>query len=393
VAGQIALAVVLTSGLAATLRSVLTLQHVDPGFDAENVVAFELNLPPVMPERVPATYSMLAEILQQLNGSVAVADASLVVNVPLEGRSLRSTVHILGTEAPSDRRRTAEQRVVMPAYFGTMRIPVLEGRDFSESDDASAPLVAIVNEAFVNRFGLSSPLESRVAFEDFSGQPVWMQVVGVAGNVHHFGLDRDAVPEVYVPLTQVPAPIAAQFMPVTPLTLVARASGPLPDAIQEVRRVVRTVAPDQPLSRVRTLRSILLASYASLRFQSGLLLLFALAAIVVATFGIYSVMSYLVVQRRREIGIRSALGAGRKDIAWLITRQGAILTLAGAAVGLVGAVALSDFARSRLVGVERIEPAALVTAAGVLAAAAFVACLAPLRDALRTDPAVVLREE
>jgi putative ABC transport system permease protein len=280
--------------------------------------------------------------------------------------------------------------MVTPEYFGTFGIPVQRGRAFTEHDHASAPRVAIVNDAFVRRYLADvDPLQQRLVIEQLVpgvtrlGAAVEWQIVGVYPAVRNGG-PRGDFPEIDVPFAQSPWPGAG---------VVVRTSVE-PDSVRTtVAAVVRSLDPDLPISDVRTMEQRMYASLASDRFMAVLFGGFAAMALVLAALGIYGVMSFTVAQRRHEIGLRMALGAGRDRVLRQVLRDGVTTSLVGVLLGSGGAYLAGRAMKSMLFGVDAIDPVAFSVVTGLLLASAIVACLVPAFRAASVDPITALRQE
>jgi len=317
---------------------------------------------------------------------------------PLSGSSINSAIEVEGeTPGPATESDEVLFREVDSTYFRTLGIPVLRGRDFTADDMRSPGDALLVNQALASRYWPGGdPIGKRITVyrsaqgrPDF-GQPVRGTVVGVVGNVRHFSLDTDFSPEVYLPYTLTVWPR---------MSVIARVTGDPAAMIPALTRVTRSVDPDIPLENVRMwfrvydLSASLQASLAYRRFITGLLAAFALPALLLAALGIYGVVAYLVTQRRREIGIRVALGAQRADVLALVLKEGLRLALIGVGIGAVGAFATTRWLRSELYDTSATDPLTFVLAAGVLAGVAALATLLPARRAMAVDPARTLQAE
>ena len=266
-------------------------------------------------------------------------------------------------------------------YLRTMGIPVLRGRDIQPGDRADSVPVVLVNEALARKIWPGEdPIGKRVAVGD--PQP-WRTVVGVVGSVRQMALDAPDTPQVYLP--------REQFVDAG-MVLVVRSANPERLA-SPVRAAIAAVDADQPVVHVATMQQILLGSAAPRRFAAGLLAAFAALASLLAAVGILGVLSGVVGQRRREIGIRVALGASRQRIVALISTQTLRLTLAGVAAGLFGALLLAPAIASQLYRVSAFDPLTLAAAAALIVAVALVSSIAPTRRAVRVDPVATLRAE
>jgi putative ABC transport system permease protein len=281
-------------------------------------------------------------------------------------------------------------RVVSPQFFETMRIPLLRGRYLTDEDRNGSRPVAVVDQEFVRRYWANvDPLGKRFTFGPPDGvtdttQNEWIEVVGVVGHTAHEGLDADARLQLYLPYRQVTFPFMA---------VAVRTQGNPERYVNLVRQAVRSVDPDQPISGVSNMEELLSKSVGQRRLSMMLLSLFSGIALVLASIGIYGVMSYSVTQRSRELGVRIALGADRGAVLRLVLRQGMILALLGIGIGLGAALVLTRLIESQLYGVAATDPATFALVAAVLATTALLANLIPAVRAMRMDPAVILREE
>jgi predicted permease len=397
VVGEIALALVLLTGTGLLLRSLERLQRVRTGFDEDRLLAV-----PIMPtsekyaspERALQLYQDVAAAVGALPGVQSVA---LTNHVPLSGASINTPVEVEGGLArESDE---ALFREVDTAYFRTAGIPIVRGRAFTADDIRHPGDAVLVNQAFASRYwprGVGDALGKRITVRKSAqgrsefGQPIRATIVGIVGNVRHFSLDTDFVPEVYLPYT------------VTVwgwMSLLVRTQGDPASMLTTVSRTVRAVDPGLPLegaslgNRVYDLPSSLRESLAYRRFMSGLLGAFALPALLLAALGIYGVVSYLVVQRRQEIGIRMALGAQARDVLALILGEGMRLAGIGVLLGATGALATTRWLASQLYNTSATDPLTFALAAIVLCTVALIATLLPAQRALAINPARTLKSE
>ncbi len=277
-----------------------------------------------------------------------------------------------------------------PSFFETLRIPLLRGRYLTDQDREGTRPVAVVDQEFVRRYWPGEePLGKRFTFGPPDGvsdttRNEWIEVVGVVGHTAHEGLDADARLQLYLPYRQAAQPFMA---------IAVRTQGSPERYVNLVREAVRSVDPDQPISDANDMGELLSRSVGQRRLSMMLLSLFSGIALVLASVGIYGVMSYSVTQRARELGVRIALGADRSDVLRLVLRQGMGLALVGIGIGLGAALGLTRLIESQLYGVAATDPLTFALVAGVLAATALLANLIPAFRAMRMDPAVVLREE
>jgi putative ABC transport system permease protein len=395
VVGEIALALVLLTGAGLLVRSLERLQRVRTGFDQDRLLAVPITPPSdryVSPDRALQLYRDVAAAVAALPGVRSVA---LTNHVPLSGASIDTPVEVEG--APASESDQALFREVDTAYFRTAGIPILRGRDFAVDDIAHPGDAVLVNQAFASRYWPSGDAlgkhitvrKSAQGRPEF-GQPVRGTIVGVVGNVRHYSLETDFVPEVYLPYTVT----VWSWM-----SLLVRTAGDPAGMVPVVARAAHTVEPDLPLesaslvNRVYELPAMLRQSLAYRRFITGLLAAFALPALLLASLGIYGVISYLVTQRGREIGIRMALGADRFDVLRLVLGEGMRLAAIGVLLGAAGAAVTTRWLRAQLYEVSATDPVSFVLAALVLIAIGLLATLVPARRATAIDPARALQAE
>ncbi len=307
--------------------------------------------------------------------------------MPLTGRGYMLNFYLAGRPLPEPNKEpVAHIRFVSPGYFRTMGIP-LRGRDFTFHDGPEAPRVVLVNESAAERFWPGEdPVGQTLTFErPDSEDAVWATVVGVVGDVHHEDLSAATDPEIYRAVLQ---------EPMRTTTAVLRSSHAGPTSLTgAAREVVRSLDPNLPLYEIRTLRELVASSVAEQRFTMLLLGLFAAVALVLAAIGVYGLLSCSVAERRRELGVRLALGARRRQVLGLTVRQGMLPVALGLGAGLLGSVAAVRLVESLVFEVSTFDPATFVAVPLVLAAAAAAACALPATRATRIDPMAVLREE
>ncbi|MDQ3139072.1 MAG: ABC transporter permease [Gemmatimonadota bacterium] len=397
VVGELALAMILLVGAGLLLKSYDRLQRVALGFEASGLVTLRV-VPPMPeyqnPERLVALYRRLAEAVRAVPG---VRSAALTNHLPLTGASMPTSVEVEGRAAQPNEEQSALFRTVSPGYFGTMGIPIVRGRALEAGDLSRAAGAVVVSQTFARQYWPGvDPLGRRITvFKSVStgadfGERLAGTVVGVAGDVRHFSQEDELVPEVYLPYARNP-PFWIQ--------LVARTSGDPARLIPTLRRTVLAIEPGLPVAGeglwqgFATMDQFLGASRGPRTFTSALLAGFAGAALLLAIIGLYGVVSYLVVQREREIGVRMALGARPRDVLTLILRGSVRWCLYGITLGAVGALALTRFIGSLLFEVRPTDPLTFLVVGAVLAAVATVASLLPARRAARIDPMRILRSE
>lgn len=392
VAAEIALAVVLLLGAGLLMRSLLALYRVDPGFRTEHVLTMGLSLPagdyPGADEVVPF-YRELTGRIEALPGVRAVG---AVTNLPLTGTLGDLNFQIEGREVPEGGvSPRADWQVVTPGYFDAVGMRLLRGRGIEPRDDREAPGAAVINQALAEQYWPGEdPIGERLLLGGGAG-PGWVTVVGVVGDVRHAALSEPPRPEYYLPHAQFRFWNGGEH--VRSMTITARTRGEPMELAAAIRREIRALDPNLPISEVRTLEQVRAESVAQPRFLSVVLGAFAAVALLLAVVGIYGTLAYLVSQRTHEIGIRMALGAHTAEITRMVVGRGVAVGAAGVAVGLAGALALTRVLAHLLFGVTTTDPVTYVVVPVVLIAAALLASYLPARRAARVDPMVALRAE
>jgi putative ABC transport system permease protein len=388
VTGQIALAIVLLVGAGLLVRSFAQVTGLELGFRPPHVLTAFINLPPARygdPARQAAFFEETIRRVERLPGVVAAAVSD---SVPLTGVNDQGGLMIEGLPNPwgnSQGDFYANRPRVSPRYFEVMGIRLLAGRAFDVRDRTGSLPVAIVSDLAVRTYWPGvDPLGRRVAVEWVDRQPVWRQVVGVVQSTRHFGLEAPQKPEIYIPQSQAPSPFTQ---------LVVRTVQDPATLESAIRAQIAGIDPQQGISGFQTLEDLLSRSTERRRFQTVLVGTFALLALLLAAIGVYAVMAYMVAQRRREIGVRLALGARPTDVVRLVLRNGLRLTTAGVALGLAGALALSRALAHFLFGVSPLDPVTYLTVTAALVCVAALAAYLPSRGAASVDPMLVLRDE
>jgi putative ABC transport system permease protein len=382
VVSEMALAIILLMGTGLLLHSFVRLQEVDPGFKPDHLLTMEVSLPDVKyPD--PQKAAFFARLLEQVRGLPGVESAGAVGHLPLAGDIESYDMEVASRAPLPNEYANPDCHVVEPGYFEAMKIPLVAGRYFDKRDAAESPHVVIINEAVVrNVFPNQNPLGKRLKLGLNSS--TW-EIIGVVGNTKDITLDLAASESVYTPYAQAPL---WNTMALT----IRTTTNPLALA-RSVHELVLGIDRDQPVSKVRSMDEVVEASVAAPRFRTLLLGLFGLTALLLAGLGIYGVMSYSVSQRRREIGIRMALGAKHPEVIKLVLRRSLLLTLAGLGTGLAGALGLTHFLSSMLYEVRTTDPLTFVGVAAVLTACALLASYIPARRATKVDPMEALRYE
>ena len=384
IVAQVAVSFLLLIGAGLMLRSFAKLQQVDPGFQPENVLTMQIGLDFTKYNTDDKQRAFFETFLDKVEAQSGVKSAAASMMIPLNGdMHMTGDFMIEGQKpVPGQVHPISDFRVVSEGYFETLHIPVLQGRGFTRADRPGAPSVAIVNRAAARHYwGGQDPLGKR--FSADAGKS-WVQIAGVVGDVKQYGLDKDAVDEIYVPMAQ---------NPLMDAILVIKTTAEPMSIARSVIELLYAVDPNQPVARVRSLEQVRAESVAAPRLTTNLLGLFALLALAIAATGIGGVMALAVGQRRHEIGVRMAIGARPTEILRMILRQGMALVLFGVAFGLLGALWLTRLLQQLLFEVAPTDPLTYVGVALVLGFAALVACYVPARRAARVDPIVALRTE
>jgi putative ABC transport system permease protein len=385
-----ALAVMLLAGAGLLIRSFTRLAAVDPGFRVEPALTFELSLPDTRYEHEPQQVMFFDQLLPRLKSIPGVRSAAGILSLPLSGSSLVLNFEIGGRpRVPPAQQPAMQVRVATPDYFSTIGIPLRRGRLFSDQDREGSPPVVLLTEAAVKQyFPNEEPIGKKITlgWGRGPGTPrAGGEVIGIIGDVKEAGLNQADPPQLYLPYRQ---------WPVQGMALVLKTSVPPQSVADAARREVYAVDPALPVANVRTLEQVVSRSISQPRFYMTLLAVFAAVALVLAAVGIFGVLSYAVVQRTREIGIRMALGARERSVVGLVVRHAMVMAMAGVAVGSVSAWVLSTSMMSGLL--FSTDPRDVVTFSAVAVTLTVVALLAaylPARRATRVDPIVALRAE
>jgi putative ABC transport system permease protein len=387
VIGQMALAMMLLAGAGLLVRSFTQLRRVDPGFRSDGVLTFRISLPESAYAEDARRTAFFDELVARLRALPGVSGAGAVSGLPLGGSRFGFSFEIAGRPPVTPAQQPSiELRIVTADYLKTMGIPLRLGRGIEASDTASAPPVVVLSESAARRyFPGEDPLGQRLKIGMRTSQgSAGGEIVGVVGDVKDGGLAADSLPTAYLPYAQTPFGTLDVLVrtATSPLALLSAAQG-----------VVRELDPELALARVRTLDDVVARSISEPRFYTVLLGAFATIALLLAAIGIFGVLSYAVVQRSREIGIRVALGAHPAQVLGLVLRQALLLSATGVAAGLVGALLLGRALSSLLFQLSPRDPATLACVAGLLVFVALVASYLPARQATRVDPLVALRSE
>ena len=389
---EIAMAVVLLVGSGLLIRSFIKLANQPLGFDPDRTFIFRLNLPEARypsPEVVTQFYRDAFDRIRSIPGVSAVGATHAL---PFSGmNSVRPFVRE-GETVAAEAAPTANYRMVTPGYFTALGIPVIKGREFNESDRFGQPGAAIVNEAFVRQF-LSDrePIGARIKQAGGTDQVPWLTIVGVVGDVRHFGLRGDMEPEMFWPEAQATwGPTLNRLR--RSLYVAVRTDGEPVSLIPTIRAQVAALDPSRPMIDARPMRDLIAQSTGVPRFSMTLITFFAITGLILAVAGVYGLTSYVVASRRREMGIRLALGAKPLTLLLHIMRGALILAALGSVLGLIVAWQLDEFIRTQLFQVAPRDPLTFAVAAILLVATALLASILPARRAARVDPVEALRE-
>ncbi len=382
VVAQLSLSVILLVAAGLVLKSFARLTHVDLGFRPDDVTSITLPLPQRM-NNAAAMAAFVRTSLEQVRAVPGVKSASLAWTLPFEGGGNVDGFMIDGRPAPAN--GTEEQMMqvaVSPDHFSTLGIPLLFGRDFTTADDSTGASVAIVDETMATRYWHGADaIGKRIRT---GGDDVWFTIVGVVGNVRDLDVANAGMPHLYVSIPQVGG---------SRLSLAVKTAGDAANVIPAVRRTIARIEPGIPFYGERKLTDIVDFSFASRRLVKILLSGFALLAVTLAGVGIYGVMSLHVANRSREFGIRLAVGAEPGRLVRLVLGEGALLALAGVAVGVIGALIATRWIQSLLYDVSATDPIVFAILPLTLALIALAACYLPARRAAKSDPLVALKSE
>jgi putative ABC transport system permease protein len=382
---EVALATVLVAGAALLIKDFWTLYQTKLPIQPDGVLVTQLRLPTTRYDSAAKTLLFFERLRAEIATVPGVRSATFSYEHPLSEGWTSSFMVVGAPDVPAGLRPESRIRPVWPGYFRTVGLPLRRGRDVSDRDRFGTPGVVVVNEAFVRRhFPNDEPIGKMLNRGSpwWPGQPTTFTIVGVVADEPFLGLGRDADPATYYPHTQ---------FPFNDMWVVARVDGPVTALAPALRERIWRIDPDLPVERISPLNDVLGASVAAPRFNAALLSIFALAALLLAAIGIYGVLSYTVVQRTGEIGVRMALGAARGQVVRDVVRQGTTLALIGAGLGLVGAFGLAGVLRSLLVGVSAQDPTIFATVPATLILVAMLASWLPARRASRIHPVEALR--
>jgi predicted permease len=392
VVAEIALAVMLVIGAGLLIRSFKNLTSVDAGFEPGDLITFGLVLPSARyPQTGERRVQAMTDLMRRLDEIPGVDQVAAVQGLPPFRQVNANDTQFEGIpqEPGKPPQNVDYYQTVTADYFKTMRIRIKQGRGFNSSDIGGPP-VMVVNEALAKRFyGDQSPVGRRIK-PSFGDSTPWFTVVGVAANVKQGGLEAEPGTELYFNYEQ--GPRLVRFAP-GQMNVVMRSRRSLDELAPQIRRAVAGTDPTLPIVQLRTMEEVFGDSVSRQRFLSLLLGIFAVVALILAAIGTYGILSYMVTERQREIGIRMALGAGSGQVVRLVLGQGLGMAIVGIGLGVAGALGLSRLTTSLLYGVSPADPATFSAVAAVIALVAMLACVVPTRRATRVDPLAAIRME
>jgi putative ABC transport system permease protein len=380
VVGQVALSLLLLICAGLLVRSFDRLLHVDPGFDASNVLTMGISLPTEKYARPDQQTAFFDETIRRVSALPSVKSAAISAALPLSFTRFTPVLPEGQPAVPLAQRPFIDIEAISPQWFETMRVPLLAGRLFTAADDGQAPKVVIVNQTCARRFW---PGQNPIGKTFIVGRgPGPSQVVGVAADVRNHGLSDDTQPQLWLPFKQ---------LPWTEMNLLVRTAVPPLQMASAVRAQISAIDPDQPVTAVQSVDDLMDAGRAQPRFTMVLLAVFSITALALAAIGLAAMLAWTVVQRRQEMAIRLALGAERNDILWLVVRHGLVLAVSGIAVGLIAGFLLTQLMASVLYKTSAHDLSTFALAPLVFLVIAWLASYLPARRATKVDPLDTLK--
>jgi putative ABC transport system permease protein len=390
---EVSLSLVLLVGAGLMIRSFQFLRHVDPGFDSSGVITMSAAVARNKFSQSQEELSFFQRVLERVRALPGVVSAGLVDDIPFGPDGSHQPIAVEGRPVvPTSEQPEVDVAIITSGYVSAMRIPVLRGRDFTDSDVAGRPAAILISQSLAKQFWPNeNPIGKHITLSFFPG--VAREVVGVVGDVKSDGLDQTRTASaLYMPLGQISA-VANETWRSFPMTIVVRTTSNPTSLVSAVTSAVRETDRDVPVIDVRTMEELVTSSLSQQRFSLFLLGAFATLAVVLAAVGIYSVLSYSVRRRVQEIGIRLALGARLSDVLRMIVIEGMKPTLIGVTIGIVGALALARVMSTLVYGVKPTDPITFLAVATLLAVVALFATIVPAYRAAKVDPMVALRYE
>jgi putative ABC transport system permease protein len=383
VVAEVALALVLLIGAALLARTFAELMAIDLGFGRDNLLAANVYIPDTLYPEDHQQVAFFDDVIERVEGIPGVVSAAAVTALPMDQAGIDFSLDyvVVGRDEADGTPPEAQYRVATPGYFETMAIPLMRGRGFEPRDRVDAPRVMLINETLARRaFADLDPIGEQLRIP--IGGP--HEIIGVVRDVRHYGLGREPLPEMYIPMQQ---------NPFSGMVVVVRTEGAPAAFAEGIKRKVLEVDPRQPIYAFNTMDELISQNVAFPRLNMVLSMVFGGVALLLATVGIYGVMAYAVAQRTREIGVRMALGAGRRDALRAVLRRGLSRTLLGLTLGVAGALALTRLLQSQLFGIAAHDPVVFAGVPLLFLLIALAASWVPGRRAARVDPLVALRQD
>lgn len=381
---QVAVTLVLLFGAGLLLDNLARLQRVDPGFRSQGLLTARILLPSNRYDEASQRIAFFSQLFERLGTNPAIDSAAAATHLPMSGSNMRFGFSLENSRLPpSGEPLRANYRAVSTGYFRTMGVAVLQGRDFARHDEAGAPPVAIVNHEFVQRFWPDEDALGQRLRLSYADDPS-REVIGVVGDMRHFGLERETQPEIYVPYAQHAWPF---------LTLALHTSGDPMDLVATLRSEVAAYDKDQPVDQIRPMTELLAGSIGEPRFYGLLMGALALLAFLTAVVGVYGLNSYWVSLRVQEAGVRVAMGARSVDLLILFVRRPLSLALLATALGAVASFALSRLLTGTFYGVTATDPGMFAAVSGLLILVTVLASYLPARHTARQDPTFLLHRK
>jgi putative ABC transport system permease protein len=386
VAIEVALAIVVLCGAGLLVKSLAGLMTVNPGLDPREVLTLQVSLPQADTYGPPVRKTFCADLSAAADGMPGIRSLGAISHLPLSGASAGRALTIEGRvpATPQDA-ASATYRMSCPGYFATLGVPMISGRDFSHRDVTNGERVAIINRRMAERFWPGQdPLGKRLKIGWTQNDNPWMVVVGIVDNIRHFGLDSDVRPEFYAPYSQLAWPT---------MTITAKTVGEPMLWQATLREIIKSVDPDLPIAQVRSMETVVGSSVYWRETPMRLLTGFAVIGLLLASIGVYAVLAYYVSQRTREIGVRAALGATRRQLAAMVVKQSMLPIAIGVALGIAGSLASGRLLQEFLYEVQPGDPQVIASIVLLLIGVGLMASWLPARRAAAIDPLVALREE
>ncbi len=382
--GEVAAAVVLLIGAGLMIRSVLLLHEQYPGFQTENVITMKIALPPQSYSQDAAT-RFYNQVLDRITALPGVQSAGAINLLPSDSWGFNGGLTIRGLPQFSDLEYVIERRNVTTGYFTAMNIPLVKGRTFTRNDEDTKTRVVLINQAFAKLLSPYGDPIGKIVEGDTAAEAE--TIIGVVGDVHQAGMNVAPFPEIYFTMPERGFGVGANNM-----TMVVRGQGDPTGLVNAIRKEVAAVDPNQAIYGVKSMQAVVEDSFNNFSFTRTLVTIFAILGTLLAVIGVYSVLSYLVTQHTREIGIRVAVGAQRWHILKMVLMQAMTVGALGVGIGIGGAFALTRLMATMLFGVKAYDAGTFAGASALLFMVVLVACTVPAWRATRVDPMVVLRQ-